>query len=313
MFAYSKIQEELAEARPVSVPFVEGMVEALAVRRIVDAELQPRVVHQASFDVAETKVIRQDPPAGERIDRGNRVTIYVSTGKPKVRVPDVVGRNVDDATNALRRARLKVRTGDVYSTRPVGEVTAQAPRAGRRIVVGSSVRINVSQGPRPVEVPSVVGRSFADAAAALDDAGFTAAREDVDSEQPAGAVVDQDPPGGTLQAPGSTVTLFVSTGPQTTAVPDVVGLDRAGAIAVIKNAGFGHVVQEEETEDPSEDGIVLAQDPGGGVQQPAGTTILLTVGTFVAQPTPVPTPETPAPTTSSRTTTNGRGGQQPLP
>jgi eukaryotic-like serine/threonine-protein kinase len=278
------------------------MVEALAVRRIVDAELEPRVVRQASFDVAETKVIRQDPPAGERIDRGNRVTIYVSTGRPKVRVPDVVGRNVDDATSALRGARLKVQTADVYSSRPVGEVTAQAPRAGARIVVGSTVRINVSQGPRPITVPSVIGRSFDDAAAALAEAGFALAREDVDSEQPAGAVVDQDPPGDTLQAPGSTVTLFVSTGPQTTAVPDVVGLDRAGAIAVIKNAGFAHIVQEEETEDPSEDGIVLAQDPGGGVQQPAGTTILLTVGTYVTPPTPVPAP-----------TTTGQGGELPLP
>ncbi|MDQ3895058.1 MAG: Stk1 family PASTA domain-containing Ser/Thr kinase [Actinomycetota bacterium] len=297
-FAYSRIQHELAQARPVSVPFVEGMVRALAVRKIVEAELNPRVVRQASLEVAETKVIRQDPPAGERIDRGNTVTIYVSTGKPKVKVPDVVGRNVDEATSLLRGARLRVHAVDVFSGKPVGEVVAQAPKAEARIVIGSTVRINVSQGPRPIAVPAVTGGSYEDASAAISRAGFGVDREDVDSDEPAGTVVDQDPAAGTLQAPGTTVTLFVSRGPQTTAVPDVLGLDRSSAIATIKNAGFRHAVQERETEDPGEDGLVLAQDPAGGAQQLPGTTVLITVGRL-ATPSPAPSPTAASPPTAT--------------
>jgi beta-lactam-binding protein with PASTA domain/predicted Ser/Thr protein kinase len=276
--AFSKIQDELAAARPVSVPPVEGMFVSLARERIVDAGLRPRVIRRPNREIAVGRVFDQAPDAGEKLDRGNTVTIFVSTGRPRVAVPDVVGLQVEDARALIEERGLDVREVAVYSTKPVGEVTGQRPRAETRLVEGSDVRINVSQGPRPVEVPDVVGLSFQDAAAELIDAGFTVVRLDVDSNEPEGTVIDQEPAGTDPQPPGTRVTLTVSRGPTTTAVPDVAGLEREDALATLRNAGFRPLVQQQDTAFEDEDGIVLAQDPLGGTQAPRGTTVLITVG-----------------------------------
>ena len=78
---------------------------------------------------------------------------------------------------------------EVNSERQSGIVTAQNPRAGTVLVSGASVRINVSKGPKPIAVPSVVGSTYELAAAQLQSAGFTVGRVDVESNEPAGTVV----------------------------------------------------------------------------------------------------------------------------
>ena len=60
----------------------------------------------------------------------------------------------------------------VHSGKPPGIVTGQFPHPGTKVKKGSKVRINVSSGPQPVTVPNVVGQSFDQASAALQNAGF---------------------------------------------------------------------------------------------------------------------------------------------
>jgi serine/threonine-protein kinase len=283
-YAFDRIQDELAAARPVAVPQVEGMIEALAKQNIVQAGLRPRVIRQSNAEFERGKVFDQQPDAGERIDRGNTVTIFVSTGKPRVSVPDVVGKTQDDARQLLEDQGLRVNAVQIYSQQAVGTVIAQAPKAGSKIVQGSTVRINVSQGPQPVGVPPVIGQSYDSAAAELTAAGFVVGRVDVESTRPAGTVVGQDPGANTLQPPGTKVILSVSRGPQTTAVPDVEGLDRGSAVAQLRNAGFQVTVEEQDTEDPAENGIVLSQDPGAGAQARPGSAIVIVVGKLVNPP-----------------------------
>jgi eukaryotic-like serine/threonine-protein kinase len=282
-YAFTELREELNAAKPVAVPFVEGMVEPLAVSRIVDADLHPRVRRLPNADVVEGRVYDQMPDGGEKLDRGNTVVILVSLGPPKVGVPELIGEPVDEAQQALRKRGLKPKIVEIFSEKPVDTVIGQAPRPGTTVEQGSTVRLNVSQGPKPIAVPPVVGESFEDAAGELQAAEFAVARADVDSNEPAGTVVGQDPAANSLQPRGATVTLSVSRGPKTSAVPDVVGLEREAASAQLKNAGFRALVQEQETEDEGEDGIVLAQDPLGGTQQARGTTVLITIGRLVDQ------------------------------
>jgi len=73
--------------------------------------------------------------------------------------------------------------------------------------------------PTPTETPSsivipegLIGQDVKDAEKALKDAGFNVGKEDVDSEEAKGLVIDVDPPAGTEVAPGTTITLFVSKG-----------------------------------------------------------------------------------------------------
>jgi serine/threonine-protein kinase len=94
---------------------------------------------------------------------------------------------------------------------------------------------------------------------------------------PAGQVIGTDPAGGTQAPRGSTVRLFVSTGPQNVLVPNVVQSPEAQAQSTLTAAGFKvQVVTVPST--PSNNGIVLAQNPQGDTQAPQGSTVTLTVG-----------------------------------
>ncbi len=53
---------------------------------------------------------------------------------------------------------------------------AQSPAAGVTVVEGTRVRINVSQGPKPVSVPNVVGLPYDQAASELQRGGFNVSR-----------------------------------------------------------------------------------------------------------------------------------------
>jgi serine/threonine-protein kinase len=281
LYAYGRIQDELNANKPVAVPLLEGQEEALAVNNILERDLEPHVVRQYRPDDSEKgRVFDQDPESGERIERGNIVTIYVSQGKRKVDVPTVNGLNVAEAVARLKDAGLNANPVEVFSAKPEGTVIAQDPAAGKRVAEGTTVRINVSQGAKPIAVPSVVGRSFEDAKAALEDDGFVVKRSDQNSNVEPNTVIDTRPSPGTELQRGATVTVIVSKGPKDVAVPNVVDLDEESARTKIEDAGFSVSVSDEPTDDPANDGFVLAQDPPAGNRAEPGATVVIFVGRF---------------------------------
>jgi beta-lactam-binding protein with PASTA domain len=282
-FAFDRIQDSLSGSDTISVPNIVGIKEVNAVRLVNQRGLRELVKREPHDSIAEGKVIDQDPAPGARVDRGSSVEILVSLGPPKVTVPPLVGETRDDAIGMLSERGLKRNVVLVFSEEEEGTVVAQNPPAGRRVNKGSTVRINVSQGVRPVGVPTVVGQTFEDASAALQEAGFAVARRDVDDDtQAAGIVVRQDPAGGAEVATGSTVTLFVSKGPRQPTIPDVTGQEEDAAVGALENAGFEVSVVDEETDDPAAEGLVLSQDPPGGTKAEAGETVTIFVGRLAA-------------------------------
>jgi len=237
-------------------------------------------------DVQKTYVFRQSPQPGERIAKGNFVTIYVSTGPPQTEVPKVVGQSLDDALAELQDAKLKSKTVRVDSAKPEGIVVAQKPGSGAKVDEGSVVTLNVSKGPQPVSVPNVVGMSFDSASSTLQAQGLSVARgADVESDQPANTVVDQSPAAGTSVAPGTSITLRVSKGPSTSSVPDVTSLSQNDAVAQLRASGFRVRIVSQDVDDPDQDGIVQAQDPSGGSQSPPNTLVTISVGRFTGTTT----------------------------
>jgi eukaryotic-like serine/threonine-protein kinase len=300
-YVYTKIQDQLAATKPVAVPLVEGQIERLARDNVLKTGLKVRIRRLPNETADVGHVYDQSPDAGERIDKGNTVTILVSTGKPKVTVPGVVGDQATDAVAALAERGLKVDIRRINSDKESGTVTGQLPKAGSRVLKGDKVRINVSQGPKPVAVPPVVGSPYESAAATLQGAGFAIARRDVEATDPKGVVVQIDPPANTFASKGSTVTLFVSKGPKESAIPDVTSFSRADAIALLRNSGFKVLVQMSDVQDASVDGVVLTQDPGPGTTAKPGTTVTITVAHYVPPPTTEETTTT-EPTTTETTT-----------
>jgi eukaryotic-like serine/threonine-protein kinase len=247
----------------------------------LDAEIDP-VASNAPRD----SVIEQDPLAGERVDKGDTVTLNVSAGPAILPIPDVGGLPEDAATKRLQDAGFEVRPEFRFSDRlPRGRAIGTEPAAGTEIARGTTVKLLVSRGTDKVEVPSVIGLQTDAALAAMDQAELNTNVVQRDDEAPVGEVVDQSPPGGELVKRGASVTIFVSTG--VVQVPGVVGLQRQEAVNTLKRAGFRVAVRLDPTADPDEDGLVTDEFPPGGSRAQRGDTVTLVVGA------PPPTTTTP--------------------
>ena len=157
----------------------------------------------------------------------------------KTTVPDVVGESRDDAVAMLTAANLEVSVSEVYSEQEVGTVTAQKPGRGHE-ACGGRDRVHQRLARHQAGVGAgVVGETLDAAIAAIENAGFTAGSPVFEnSDKPENTVIAQDPAGGSLQRPGTTIALTVSKGPAQVQVPDVEGLDLGTARATLRGAGF---------------------------------------------------------------------------
>ncbi len=271
----------------------QAAVPDLVGEQLADAEPQ---LEQAGFDVEVEKeedeapineVIEQDPEAGSEADEGSAVTLVVSDGPGEAKVPDVVGLSEEDAVKKLNKRDLKAEIDREFSTDVApGLVISTIPGPDETARVGSTVNVIVSDGPRQVEVPDVVGESEDGAAATLESAGLGVVVNEVDSDEPRGVVVDQDPAAGEQVDEGTNVTLAVSLGPpretvaESVSVPNVVGLDENAAAAELSAAGLGVTRSEETTTDERADGTVVGQSPPGGADVDEGTTVTIVVARF---------------------------------
>ena len=282
-YVYQQVQDQLATTKPIAVPYVVGIREPQAFAKVKAAGLSPVISRHPSTAQPETYVYDQDPKAGNRIDKGNQVTIFVSEGPPKTEVPDVRGKSSLEAVQSLNDANLKAKVVSVNSNKAADTVLAQDPPPGTKVKQDTVVRINVSKGPQPVSVPDVTGLPFDQASAQLTSQGFQVGRTDVDSSQPADTVVSETPAPGTSAAKGSTVTLTVSKGPTTSAVPDVTNQDPDTASATLQASGFKVSRTQQDVSDPNLDQIVVDQDPKGGSEAKQGATVTIVVGHYTGQ------------------------------
>ncbi|MFI5046871.1 MAG: Stk1 family PASTA domain-containing Ser/Thr kinase [Acidimicrobiia bacterium] len=123
---------------------------------------------------------------------------------------------------------------------------------------------DIGSSPPAVEtaaVPPVVGKTFDDASAVMQAAGFVVTREEVQDRSTAGLVIRQDPEEGRKLKKGSTIVLSVSS--TTIPAPSLVGLSRTEAQAKLAASGLvAGIVEVDSPDRPA--GTVLAQDPAPG-------------------------------------------------
>jgi serine/threonine-protein kinase len=196
-----------------------------------------------------------------------------------VPVPDVRGMSVDDATLELTKAELTV--GEVTPVNskdvPAGQVMDQSPIPLAKVDKGSPVNLTVSNGPKQVEVPNLVGQTKDDALKALSDLGFEGSLDyDFSAKVPRDEVIRQDPDAGTPADEGSTVTFIVSNGPKVVTVPNVVGKSESSAKSTLKEAGF-KVSTSSQYDEKVAKGIVISQNPNKGFEGTEGSTVSIVV------------------------------------
>ena len=227
-----------------------------------------------SENVDKGLVLHQNPKPNGRIRKGGTVTVVLSAGKDRRRVPRLVGTTFAAATQALLAIGLKAAPTpqlEYNDTVPKDAVIRSDPAAGFGAKPGAVITLYISRGPPPVNVPDVRGNKQGDAEAVLRDAGFTVASTMVFSDTVhSGLVVDQSPSSGTADK-GSTVTLTVSKGPDVVAVPDVRGDSPSDATRKLEQVGL----KADPQTIPGGPGIVIQTDPRPGKKVRRGTTVIL--------------------------------------
>lgn len=227
----------------VDVPSLEGVSEAIAERRALDAGLSFEVdARKRHAEVPAGNVISQTPEGGV-LEEGEPIRVVISAGLPLVRVPDLVGKDFDVAEKKLEAKNLVVDLDREFSLEPAGSVIEQK-RVGEKVEWHSTIFLVVSKGPQDVEVPSVVGLKEAKATQMLEEAGFTVSPIDVyDDEVDVGRVVYTTPAGGSLAPEGSAIEIAVSLGPEfkELKMPDVRGMHVDDAKQKLTDMGFTNV------------------------------------------------------------------------
>ncbi|WP_243226264.1 Stk1 family PASTA domain-containing Ser/Thr kinase [Microbacterium sp. CIAB417] len=160
------------------VPDLTTMTYDQAVDVLEENDLLSDRVPVADDQVAEGSVVRSEPAAGDSVQVGQTIKLYVSTGKESVAAPTIVGLNETDARHALTTAGLAVGTitpvNDAKA--PAGEVLSASTSAGdvtagSEIPVGTTVNLRVASG--RVVLNDVTGYTIEAATRDLEALGLT--------------------------------------------------------------------------------------------------------------------------------------------
>src|SRR5206468_2544162 len=119
---YQKIQDQLNTSKPIAVVDVRNILENLAREKLKAQGFDVKVEKEPSDTIALGEVVDQSPSPGSRVARSSTVTIFVSTGKQKVTVPDVRHLSLNDAISRLNDVHLNPDVHQVYSGEPVSTV-----------------------------------------------------------------------------------------------------------------------------------------------------------------------------------------------
>ncbi len=267
------------------IPSVLGMDRAAAVSAIEEAGFTAVTEIVYHDDITSDLSAGTDPADGEKLVRGDEVTVLVSRGRPTV--PEPKGMDILTYQAAAADRTLKVTTGEPVWSPDVGEglVAATDPAAGEAVEIGSTITVHLSRGPEPVQVPTIIGSDLATAEARLEELGLTIAdvEKRFDEDAPAGQILAVSPSPGTTLTRGSEVSLVVNSG---LTVPDVEGLSEAEATAAFQAAGFTveDTRRDRSAVGTSPDTVVRTIPAAGETIDPADAGVTLTLAGRIVVP-----------------------------
>ncbi|MBN2025550.1 MAG: Stk1 family PASTA domain-containing Ser/Thr kinase [Actinobacteria bacterium] len=266
----------------VEVPNLQGLTEQQAASTLEGLGLQlGRVEDQYIEEESEEAgiVISQDPEWGTMLAKGERVNLTVTR---ELRMPEVIGLARDAAENSLKEigiSVIEIQNVPVDGEEDVGMILSQEPPGGQLISPSTSVKLEVGVEQKKVAVPDVVGDTQESAETTLTEEGFqVSVTEEASSEVPEGRVIRQSPLANQKALEGSTVTIWVSTGPAAVEVPDVRTELEEDAKDLLTDAGLNYTVIYQDTTDPAEEGVVLDQVPLPGAMVDIGYNVRIFVG-----------------------------------
>lgn len=250
-YLLGRMQDEQAAVRVV--PDVIGKTSNEA-QLIFDRE-QLIVVTQEEYSDQQPagRVIRCEPGVGTSVNTSTTITMFVSKGTEKLTVPDLEGMSLEDATERLRQEGLEI--GDVRQSstadKPDNEVVQQDPVDGTQVDKGSKVDVWIAKNtqsqsqtqPEQRIMDNYIGQKEQDVLIALEGRGLVIDQiTRMESNEPVGTIIQQDPVEGTPIAEGDRVKLWISKGlsDSTTAAP-AAGADWGESVEVTVPEPSAHV------------------------------------------------------------------------
>lgn len=173
---------------------------------------------------------------------------------------------------------FEITYGNVPSKQP-GEVLRQTPAAGMTVKKGKTVSLTVNGEAEQVVVEDVKGYKQQDAYDALKALNLSPKIQAVaDDDTAVGYVVKTDPAAGSTVSTGTTVTIYVSSGPSTESavIPNIVGYQYSTAKEELEAAGFV-VTAEYDDESDKDENTVLSVSPNEGEKAKKGSVVTVTV------------------------------------
>ncbi len=275
---------------PMSVAFQHVSTEA-PLPSSLNADVSP------SLDAVVAKAMRKDPVARYQTADEMRADLLSvlkgeEVGMPPLIVPVAVPANGDGATRVMSTTPVPPATAppdEMYrdvEEEPSSQMPFILTAFGLLLALGGLIFLlfqlagGGEEEPTLVEVPNVTGISQAEALQRLQQDGFlvTTFFESSDTVE-AGDVIRTDPTFGTMVEEGSTVEVYVSSGPEEIEVPPVVGQTRAEAERLITEAGLSIGEVTERADATFAEGIVIEQDPPQGVRVGVDAPVNLVVST----------------------------------
>ncbi|WP_330282880.1 Stk1 family PASTA domain-containing Ser/Thr kinase [Streptomyces sp. NBC_00588] len=268
----------------VAVPNLVSQSEADARQLLNNSSLKVGTVKkQPCEDQTKGNVCSQDPGRDSKVKKGTAVNFVVSTGAPKVAVPSVLGKTLDEAKEILEADKYKfnVETKTQESSEEPNTVLEQKPGLGDEVQKGSTITLTIAKAAEKSVVPDVSGKTCDEARAQMTANNLTGNCTDVETQDPnlVGKVVSTDPQAGTQVKKNSSVNIQIGKAQQNqqTQVPSNLQGQR---LKDVKNALKQANLQVGNIQGSQDDNaIVITSDPAPGSTVDQGTAVnLVTAG-----------------------------------
>ncbi|MFE0415235.1 Stk1 family PASTA domain-containing Ser/Thr kinase [Streptomyces tendae] len=259
------------------VPALIGQTQDDAEQLLTNADLKLGTVEQKPCeDQKKGSICDQDPKQGTSVDKESTVNLVVSTGAPKVEIPDVEGLTFSEAESTLKGKGFEVEKNTEESNQTPDTVLTQDPKSGASREKGSTVTLTVAKETSQVTVPDLSGMTPEDAKKRLEEQGLVLGTQEVaeSTAQAEGTIFEQSFGGGQDVDRGSVVNVKIAKAPaeEKIAMPKVTQMTVAQAKQVLAQNGL----QLERVQGGGDDNaVVVASNPVEGQEVKKGDKVIL--------------------------------------
>ncbi|MDA0298316.1 MAG: PASTA domain-containing protein [Actinobacteria bacterium] len=233
--------------RSHEVPVIAEMNEGEVRNLVVPFKWTIVVTAERSDEVPAGNVIRTEPATGESLEEGKTLTLVISQGPSLAQLPDLVGKTLQEAVDALTALELvpaqkDLSSEDVAAGSVISWLVPEQPSLipGDKVLRGTAIDVLISTGPAPREMPSLIGMTLEQAQTVMNELSLVLVETPAAKSNgaAAGLIGAQSVVPGTQIARDAQVAYLISLGPDLVEMPRIIGNSFATVEPRLLEAGF---------------------------------------------------------------------------